>query len=532
VSKRAAAASADEFVDDDNNNDDNNDDDEQVTSKKAKKATSVSNSKGSTIFSGLRVRPHPSAALVDARRVRSLLRATSPLAAAPVVLWVSRDQRLDDNWAFLRAVELANATNEAGERAELHVAFCLARSFPDATWRACTFMLSGLEELATQCAKHGLPFHLLQGDVGVELPALVRRLGAGHVVVDFSPLRVGRQWRSDLCAALKPLGTVAVDEVDAHNIVPVWRASDKQEWAARTLRLKFGKGLLADYLTEFPSVEAALAGGSRKPATHAPAPIDWAAVRAWVQADASVGAVDWLRAGPAAASEALRAFLTRPRLDHYADRNDPTVADGQSHLSPFLHFGHLSPQRATIAALEKRALKPDAVDSFLEELVVRRELSDNFCYYNVKYDSFDGGPDWAKKSLTEHLRDPRQHLYTYEQLQDSKTSDALWNAAQMQLVRQGKMAGFLRMYWAKKVAEWTKTPQEAIEHLIKLNDRFSLDGRDPNGYVGIMWSVVGTHDQGWAERAVTGKVRCMTLSGCERKFDVPRFIEMVKKLKK
>jgi deoxyribodipyrimidine photo-lyase len=406
-------------------------------------------------------------------------------------------------------------------------------SFPDATRRAYDFMLRGLQEVAADCGRLGVPFHLLRGDVAAELPRLVDSLGAQLVVCDFSPLRIARKWRHDIYMALKAPKTVTFEEVDAHNIVPCWRASDKQEWAARTLRIKYAKGLLSDYLCEFPKLADVLAAAEprHRAAAAAASPIDWAEVNRWVQADDAVAPVAWVTPGERAADTALAQFCSPARLALYLSRNDPTIADSQSQLSPYLHFGQLAPQRAAISALAQRGARREPVDSFLEELIIRRELSDNFCYFNLNYDSFEGAPDWAKQSLTLHAGDAREQLYTYEQLRDGATYDTLWNAAQREMVVRGKMSGFMRMYWAKKIGEWTATPQQALEIAIKLNDLYSLDGRDPNGYVGVMWSIVGTHDQGWAERAVTGKVRVMTRGGCERKFDVKRYIEMVTRMR-
>ena len=164
-----------------------------------------------------------------------------------------------------------------------------------------------------------------------------------------------------------------------------------------------------------------------------------------------------------------------------------------------------------------------SVEAFLEESIVRRELADNFCYYNENYDKLEGAYDWARKTLEDHAKDKREYLYTEEQLGKGETHDPLWNAAQVQLVKEGKMHGFLRMYWAKKILEWTKSPQDALRISIYLNDRFNYDGRDPNGYTGSMWSIAGIHDQGWRERPIFGKIRYMNYEGCKRKFDVVAF---------
>jgi deoxyribodipyrimidine photo-lyase len=167
------------------------------------------------------------------------------------------------------------------------------------------------------------------------------------------------------------------------------------------------------------------------------------------------------------------------------------------------------------------------MESFLEELIVRRELSDNFCSHTPDYDSFSCFPSWARETLDRHRHDPRQYLYGPEQFEGAATHDPLWNAAQSEMVRTGKMHGYLRMYWAKKILEWSASPEEALETAILLNDRYELDGRDPNGYAGIAWSIGGVHDRPWPERPVYGKIRSMTFQGCRKKFDVDAYVRMV-----
>jgi deoxyribodipyrimidine photo-lyase len=166
-------------------------------------------------------------------------------------------------------------------------------------------------------------------------------------------------------------------------------------------------------------------------------------------------------------------------------------------------------------------------ESFLEELIVRRELSDNFCYYNAEYDTFTGFPRWARKTLDEHRADPRPYLYDRETLEMAATHDELWNAAQAEMVLTGKMHGYLRMYWAKKILEWSVTPEQAQANAIYLNDRYSLDGHDPNGYTGIAWSIGGVHDRAWSERDVFGKIRYMSAAGCRRKYPIGEYIAKV-----
>lgn len=223
-----------------------------------------------------------------------------------------------------------------------------------------------------------------------------------------------------------------------------------------------------------------------------------------------------------------KGFLNKSRLSKYSSkRNDPTVPGALSCLSPYFHFGHLSPQRAALEASKCKSIHKESVEGFLEEMVIRRELSDNYCHYVTNYDKLDAAYDWAKETLDAHRNDKREYLYTLEELEKAKTHDKLWNAAQKEMTSLGKMHGYIRMYWAKKILEWTESPEQAIEFGIYLNDKWELDGRDPNGYVGIMWSMAGIHDQGWRERPVFGKIRYMNYQGCKRKFDIEKYVARV-----
>ncbi|XP_010918316.2 deoxyribodipyrimidine photo-lyase isoform X1 [Elaeis guineensis] len=244
--------------------------------------------------------------------------------------------------------------------------------------------------------------------------------------------------------------------------------------------------------------------------------------------------IEWCEPGEDAAMEVLMGskdgFLTRRLKNYETDRNDPLKPKGLSGLSPYLHFGQISAQRCALEAQAWRKSCPKSVDAFLEELIVRRELADNFCYYQPLYDSLQGAWEWARRTLMDHSADEREHLYTKEQLEQARTADPLWNASQLEMVHYGKMHGFMRMYWAKKILEWTSRPEEALSIAIYLNDKYEIDGRDPNGYVGCMWSICGVHDQGWKERPVFGKIRYMNYAGCKRKFNVDGYIAYVKRL--
>lgn len=249
---------------------------------------------------------------------------------------------------------------------------------------------------------------------------------------------------------------------------------------------------------------------------------------------AEVPEVNWCEPGEIAAMDVLmgsqNGFLTKRLKNYSVDRNNPCKSTALSGLSPYLHFGQISAQRCALEARKLKTSYPQAIDAFLEELIVRREVADNFCFYQPHYDSLQGAWEWARKTLMDHANDKREHIYSREQLEKAQTADPLWNASQLEMVYYGKMHGFMRMYWAKKILEWTRGPEEALEISIYLNDKYEMDGRDPNGYVGCMWSICGVHDQGWRERPIFGKIRYMNYAGCKRKFDVDRYIAYVNKL--
>uniref|UniRef100_W5MPU1 Deoxyribodipyrimidine photo-lyase n=1 Tax=Lepisosteus oculatus TaxID=7918 RepID=W5MPU1_LEPOC len=447
----------------------------------------------------------------DKKRMRVLSKASAMKGGSEGVLyWMSRDQRVQDNWALLYAQQLA-----LEEQLPLHVCFCLVPCFLDATIRQFGFLLRGLEEVAKECSALGLEFHLLRGSAGEVLPQFVQKQGLGAVVTDFAPLRLPLQWVEEVKERLPQ--DIPLIQVDAHNVVPCWVASDKQEYSAKTIRKKI-TSKLPDFLKEFPLV-AEHPHRASKPAK----PIDWEQARSSLAVDRSVKEVSWARPGAAAGLEVLESFIDHRLKDFATQRNNPN-GEALSNLSPWLHFGQVSAQRVVLEVRRHGRRWPQSVDVFVEEVVVRRELADNFCFYNKKYDRVDGAYEWAQKTLREHAKDRRPYLYSRGELEASRTHDKLWNAAQFQMVSEGKMHGFLRMYWAKKILEWTASPEEALATAIYLNDRYyELDGRDPNGYVGCMWSICGIHDQGWKEREIFGKVRYMNYAGCTRKFNVPKF---------
>ena len=428
----------------------------------------------------------------------------------PVVYWMSRDQRARDNYALLWAQQEAIIRHKG-----LLVVFCLVADYPGATLRHYRFMLDGLQQVQQQLAVYNIGFTLLGQSPEQILPGFLRRIDAHVLVGDFDPLRIKQRWKVQLINAL----TVPYYEVDTHNIIPAWTVSAKKEYAAYTLRPKI-KRLLASYLTDIPELKRQFASApvsSVTDATRLARGVD----------NRTPGEYSRLQSGEAAAMQAAVCFV-RDKLIHYADwRNNPCV-EAQSGLSPYLHFGQLSPQRLAWMVAQSE-LSAEKKEPFLEELIVRRELSDNFCLYEPFYDRFAGFPDWAQTSLNRHRSDKREYVYSLAELEAGSTHESLWNACQQDLVQNGKLHGYLRMYWAKKILEWTVDPEAALEYALLLNDRYSLDGRDPNGYAGIAWSIGGVHDRAWRERPVFGKIRYMNAAGCRRKFDVERYIASIEK---
>lgn len=424
----------------------------------------------------------------------------------PVVYWMSRDQRVKDNWSLLYAQAIALRA-----RKSVVVVFCLVPEFLGATLRQYVFMIKGLQEVERSLREKNIPFYLLIGFPEDEIPGFLTDLHAGALITDFDPLSEKRKWKANILGMLR----MTIYEVDAHNIVPCWIASSKQEYGAYTFRPKIHR-ILPEFLDEIPEVKKH--PFQWKEETRS----DWKKAFNSLKVDTSVKESDWILPGEKAAQVMLQEFLRDKLLVYDIRRNDPTM-DGQSNLSPYLHFGQISSQSVALEVLkftENRISK----EAFLEELIVRKELSDNFCYYNLNYDNVRGFPAWAEKTLNDHSNDQRDYIYSLEEFERGKTHDDLWNAAQLEMAKFGKMNGYMRMYWAKKILEWTESPEKAHQIALYLNDKYELDGRDPNGYTGVSWSIGGLHDRAWKERSVFGKIRYMSYGGAKSKFDIKAYI--------
>jgi len=425
----------------------------------------------------------------------------------PVIYWMSRDQRVEDNWSLLYAQQIA-----LEKQSPLIVVFCLVNRFLNAGLRQFDFMLNGLKESEKLLKEKNIPFILLRGLPYEKITKFINKSDSSVLVTDFDPLKIKREWKEKISLQL----SVPFYEVDSHNIVPVWSASSKQEYGAYTLRPKIKK-LLPQFLEDFPELKIHPYTTDIESESY-----DWERIIKLLPVDKNISPVNWLLPGSNAAKKMLMDFIDAKLSRYNSDRNDPTK-DTQSGLSPYLHFGHISSQRIALE-INKLPVTADTKESFLEELIIRKELSDNFCLYCPDYDNFNGFTDWAKKSLDEHRSDKREYIYSKEIFETAGTHDVLWNAAQMEMVNLGKMSGYMRMYWAKKILEWSSSPEDAMDIAIYLNDKYELDGRDPNGYAGIAWSIGGVHDRAWFDREVFGKIRYMNYNGCKNKFDVDGYI--------
>jgi deoxyribodipyrimidine photo-lyase len=458
----------------------------------------------------------------DLRRIRAARAGAA--GGGPVVWWPSRDLRVEDNWALLKALSIAE-----DRKVPVIAAYNFEPGVSGAELRQHDFKVRGLRLFAKDLEKLGIPLFVEVGERSHrKIAERANAIDAAAIVTDFSPLRRPRRWVEEVSRAAR----CAVLEIDAHNVVPPWVASDRRERSAAALRPKLA-ALVPEFLVPFPKAKpTSVAYEGEAPKT------DWDSILRDARLDQSVLPVGWAEPGAAAARHKLAAFL-RYRLERYAeDRNDPNC-EGQSGLSPYLHFGFIAPARVALEVLAHSGRKPeqaihprknasadkDGAAAFLEELIVRRELAENFCFYVPKYDSIEGFPEWAQKSHARHSRDERLHTYSRTSLEHGLTHDRLWNAAQAEMRKTGKMHGYLRMYWAKKILEWSDTPAHALSTAIYLNDRYQLDGRDPNGYAGIAWSIGGVHDRPWYERKIFGLVRYMAESGAKKKFDVDAYCD-------
>jgi len=431
-----------------------------------------------------------------------------------VLYWMQQSQRAQMNHALEYAVHEANRLKQG-----VVVAFGLTDEYPDANLRHYTFMLEGLRETAQALRQRNIRLVMRRGSPAAVAMELGRE--ASLLVCDRGYLRHQRQWRQTVARE----AACRVVQVESDLIVPVETASGKAEIGARTLRSRIHRQL-ADYLKPLPPIAVGTPTGELKLEAI---PVDNpAALLRTLRIDRSVPPVSGrFRGGTSEAERRFTEFL-KNRLTRYEQNHNQPQTDDISCMSPYLHFGQIAPLYLALEVTQASAPQA-AKDAFLEEMIVRRELACNFTHFTANYDSYTCLPGWAQQSLAEHRRDRREYRYSAARLENAETHDPYWNAAMREMVCTGFTHNHMRMYWGKKILEWSRTPEDGFATTLALNNKYFLDGRDPNSYAGVAW-VYGVHDRAWPQRAIYGKVRSMMASGLERKCDIRAYVRKVETL--
>jgi deoxyribodipyrimidine photo-lyase len=449
--------------------------------------------------------------MIQATRIAPLNK-NSPKNGKYVLYWMQASQREEYNHALEYTIARAN---EMGK--PVVVVFALTPNYPNAHYRHYLFMIDGLKETQAALVNRGIQLVIIIGNPAGILTKLSS--DACLIVTDCGYTRIQRRWRVGVADKIeRPLY-----QVESDIIVPVEQASAKEEYSAATIRPKINR-LLSDYLIpvrRIPPKKDSL--GLRFDSAKLD---DITATLSELGVDMSVEPSAHYKGGLSWAKKRLDDFLEHKITEYSENKNDPSQ-EYLSNLSPYIHFGQISPLYIAIETL-KRAKKYAA--AFLEELIIRRELAINFVYFNPEYDNYTGLPDWCLNTLERHTEDKRPYLYNQAELEQANTHDPYWNAAQTEMMITGKMHGYMRMYWGKKILEWSRTPQEAYKTAIYLNDKYELDGRDPNGYAGVAWCF-GKHDRPWARRPIFGNIRYMNDAGLRRKFDIDEYVKKIERLK-
>lgn len=443
--------------------------------------------------------------MIHEERIR-VLRDGTEAGGRYVLYWMQSAQRASGNPALEYAVRQADV-----RALPVLVYFGLTDRYPEANLRHYAFLIDGLAEVERSLSERGMAFTVRRCSPPEGAVELAQE--AALVVMDRGYLRHQRGWYTHVVTRVR----CPVVQVEGDVVVPVATAYPREAYSAAVLRPAL-TAQLAHFLEPLeercPQVGAVDLGGDDGIALDKLLPT--------MAIDRTVEPVGGLRGGSDEGKRVLHAFL-ESRLPRYAEARNNPGEDCQSGLSPYLHFGQLSPVSVARAV---RAVGGAGADSFLEEMVVRRELAMNYTCYNDAYDTFDGLPEWARTSLRKHAADRREYLYDDDEFDQAQTHDPYWNAAQTELRTMGRLHGYMRMYWGKKLLEWSSTPEEAMRLALWLNNRYAVDGRDPNSYAGVAWCF-GKHDRPWKERPVFGKVRYMNAKGLERKFDMKAYLARV-----
>lgn len=453
-------------------------------------------------------------------RVQLLNDKTANNEGKYVLYWMQMFKRATHNHALRFAIEQANE-----RRLPLVVYEGLKYYYPWASARIHTFILEGVEEKRSAFERLGIRYvFYLQKDEKSPKDTVARiAKNAALIVTDDFPCFIIPQHN----AAVVRKAEIPVYAVDSNGVIPLSRF-EKEEYAAYTIRPKIKK-MLGDYLKPFEEAKPIVRADDLKidcPDTEVNAK-NIARLVAECAIDQSVEPSPFYHGGTKNGRARLAKFVAEILPGYDESRNKPEI-DGSSRLSSYLHFGFLSPLEIALAVLDADASE-ESKQAYLEELIVRRELSYNFTRFNAAYDSLRSLPDWAHQTMRQHADDARAPVYTLEQLENARTSDELWNASQREMVETGEMHNYVRMLWGKNVIGWTRSYEEAFETLVHLNNKYCLDGRNPNSYAGILWCF-GKHDRPWMRRPVYGTMRYMTSASTGKKFDSRRYIEWTKTL--
>lgn len=431
-----------------------------------------------------------------------------------VVYWMQRAQRGIDNPALDVTVAAANQLNKP-----VVVFFAPIPFYPNANARHYGFLAQGIADIAADLAARNIGF-VLRSWPDHQLLKFCEEVRPALVVGDENPLREPLRWREQVATKVADRLGIPFWTVDADVVVPS-KLIGLAQYGARIIRPKLTLQL-DTFLREPENLKAKLPW-SPSPGLHSLLPsISFSELSEGWPLDRSVQPVSAFRGGTKEAFRLLRAFASRKLSRYERDRNHPDI-DGTSFLSPYLHFGHISPVRIALE-IQNSDAPASQKQAFLDQLITWRELAINFVRHNPGYDTIECAEPWAKRTLNAHSRDQRAYVYSPKQLENAETHDELWNAAQRQMVTEGWMHNYMRMYWAKKILEWTPSPADAYAITVHLNDKYFLDGRDPNGYAGVAWAIAGKLDRPWFERPVFGQIRYMSGASAARKFNAEVYI--------
>lgn len=445
-------------------------------------------------------------------RTQKLNNKAPNLNAKYIAYIMEASQRCNYNYALEFSIWYANKLKKP-----LIVFFPLTDNYKWSNQRYYTFMLQGIIELRKNLKDRGIKLIIYRGSY-LETSSFVSK-NAVALIVDKSYLKNQRLWRKNTAK----LSEIEVIEVESEVIIPVETVSNKKEPYFATFKPKYLR-ILSNFLETIPQIE--IIQNSNNIEIE-----DWQEENSQkyinqLKIDKEISQVsEYFKGGWREAEKKLNLFLQK-KFDKYKEnRNNPSL-NYQTDLSPYIHFGQISTQYIILKTMEISSLNDPNFETLLYEMAIWRELARNYCYYNFDYNNFEGLPNWAKVTLLTHQKDKREYIYTIEEFENAKTHDKYWNTAQKELLLTGKMHNYMRMYWAKKIIEWTETPKFAFDIACYLNDKYQLDGRDPNGYAGISWCF-GTHDRPWFERPIFGKIRYMNDKGLDRKFDMKDYIKKI-----